>query len=210
MSFLDALKKNLTPEMYAQVTDALGDDFDYDLVPRTRLNKVIAQRNTLRDQLAGLSGEPGSTPKPPKADPDDPEVLPGKPVDTAALEQKYKDQADEAIRGVKMQYAALSKLREAGVVDPEMVWSSSVLDKTKITMDEHDKITGMDEMLTQLKTDKAYLFKQTTPPAGTGKDGGTQFEGVTTRDAFLKLDVAQQIAFKQANPEIFKKFMKGE
>ena len=77
-------------------------------------------------------------------------------------------------------------------------------------MDEHDKITGMDEMITQLKTDKAYLFKQATPPAGTGKDGGTQFEGVTTRDAFLKLDVAQQIAFKQANPEIFKKFMKGE
>lgn len=203
MSFLDALKKSLTPEMYAQVTDALGDDFDFDLVPRTRLNKVIAQRNTLRDQIAGLSGEP----KPPKADPDEPDVP---PVDTAALEQKYKNQADEAIRGVKMQYAALSKLREAGVVDPEMVWSSSVLDKTKITMDEHDKIAGMDEMITQLKTDKAYLFKQTTPPAGTGKDGGTQFEGVTTRDAFLKLDVAQQIAFKQANPEIFKKFMKGE
>lgn len=206
MSFLDALKKNLTPELYAQVTDALGDDFDFDLVPRTRLNKVIAQRNTLRDQLASLSGEP----KPSKVEPDDSDVPPSQPVDTTALEQKYKNQADEAIRGVKMQYAALSKLREAGVVDPEMVWSSSVLDKTKITMDEHDKITGMDEMLNQLKIDKAYLFKQTTPPAGTGKDGGTPFEGVTTRDSFLKLDVAQQIAFKQANPEIFKKFMKGE
>lgn len=210
MSFLDALKKSLTPEMYAQVTDALGDDFDYDLVPRTRLNKVIAQRNTLRDQLAGLGGEPGSTPKTPKADSDEPDVPDSKPVDTAALEQKYKNQAAEAIRGAMIQYAALLKLREAGVVDPEMVWSSNVLDKTKITMDEHDKITGMDEMLTQLKTDKAYLFNQTTPPAGTGKDGGAQFEGVTTRDAFLKLDVAQQIAFKQANPEIFKKFMKGE
>lgn len=207
MSFLDSLKKNLTPEMYAQVTDALGDDFDFDLVPRTRLNKVIAQRNTLRDQLAGLGGEPGSTPKPPKADPEEPEEP---PVDTSALEQKYKNQAAEAIRGAMIQYAALLKLREAGVVDPEMVWSSNVLDKTKITMDEHDKITGMDEMLAQLKTDKAYLFNQTTPPAGTGKDGGTPFEGVTTRDAFLKLDVAQQIAFKQANPEIFKKFMKGE
>lgn len=210
MSFLDSLKKNLTPEMYAQVTDALGDDFDFDLVPRTRLNKVIAQRNTLRDQLAGLGGEPGSTSKTPKADPEDSDVPPSKPIDTAALEQKYKNQAAEAIRGAMIQYAALLKLREAGVVDPEMVWSSNVLDKTKIKMDEHDKITGMDEMLTQLKTDKAYLFNQTPPPAGTGKDGGTQFEGVTTRDAFLKLDVAQQIAFKQANPEIFKKFMKGE
>nr|DAM75438.1 MAG TPA: minor structural protein [Caudoviricetes sp.] len=210
MSFLDSLKKNLTPEMYAQVTDALGDDFDFDLVPRTRLNKVIAQRNTLRDQLAGLGGEPGSTPKTPKADPEEPDVPPSNPIDTAALEQKYKNQAAEAIRGAMIQYAALLKLREAGVVDPEMVWSSNVLDKAKIKMDEHDKITGMDEMLAQLKTDKAYLFNQTTPPAGTGKDGGTQFEGVTTRDAFLKLDVAQQIAFKQANPEIFKKFMKGE
>ena len=48
MSFLDTLRKNLTPELFTQVTDQLGDDFDFDLVPRSRLNKVIKQRNALR------------------------------------------------------------------------------------------------------------------------------------------------------------------
>ena len=43
-----------------------------------------------------------------------------------------------------------------------------------------------------------------------GSIAGSLFGGAKARDAFLKLDVAQQIAFKQANPEIFKKFMKGE
>ena len=52
MSLYDTLRKCLTPEQFTTVTDALGDDFDYDMVPRSRLNKVIKQRNELRDQLA--------------------------------------------------------------------------------------------------------------------------------------------------------------
>ena len=53
MSLYDTLRKSLTPELFTQVTDALGDDFDYDVVPRSRLNKVIKQRNDLRNQFAG-------------------------------------------------------------------------------------------------------------------------------------------------------------
>ena len=75
MSIIERLKKNLSPEQYTAVMDALGDDFDFDLVPRARLNKVISQRNTLREQLAsglqtdgddgddGEGNEPKGTPK---------------------------------------------------------------------------------------------------------------------------------------------------
>ena len=55
MSLYDSLRKALTPELFTQVTDALGDDFDYDVVPRARLNKVIKQRNELREELSGGS-----------------------------------------------------------------------------------------------------------------------------------------------------------
>ena len=47
MTFLETLRKNLTPEQLTAVQDAVGDDFDWDLVPRSRLNKVIKQRNEL-------------------------------------------------------------------------------------------------------------------------------------------------------------------
>ena len=49
MSFQDTLRKSLTPELYTSVIDQLGDDFDFDLVPRARVYQVIKQRNTLRE-----------------------------------------------------------------------------------------------------------------------------------------------------------------
>ena len=213
MSLYDSLRKALTPELFTQVTDALGDDFDYDVVPRARLNKVIKQRNELRDQLAGNTQAQRGTSK---TDEDDDELNTGKsadnkPVNVAELKAQWQKEQDAAVKAVRLQYAALEKLRAANVIDPELIWSSNVLDKSKIDLDDKGQVTGMDDMLTQLQKDKAHLFKKASDgvPGGTGKDGGDDGKGgsVTTREEFLKLPIDKQIAFKQANPEVFKTFM---
>lgn len=213
MSLYDSLRKALTPELFTQVTDALGDDFDYDVVPRARLNKVIKQRNELRDQLAGNTQAQRGTSK---TDEDDDELNTGKPADNkpvnvAELKAQWQKEQDAAVKAVRLQYAALEKLRAANVIDPELIWSSNVLDKSKIDLDDKGQVTGMDDMLTQLQKDKAHLFKKATDgvPGGTGKEGGDDGKGgsVTTREEFLKLPIDKQIAFKQANPEVFKTFM---
>ena len=213
MSLYDSLRKALTPELFTQVTDALGDDFDYDVVPRARLNKVIKQRNELRDQLAGNTQTQRGTSK---TDEDDDELNTGKsadnkPVNVAELKAQWQKEQDAAVKAVRLQYAALEKLRAANVIDPELIWSSNVLDKSKIDLDDKGQVTGMDDMLTQLQKDKAQLFKKVSDgvPGGTGKDGGDEDKGgsVTTREEFLKLPIDKQIAFKQANPEVFKTFM---
>lgn len=213
MSLYDSLRKALTPELFTQVTDALGDDFDYDVVPRARLNKVIKQRNDLRDQLAGNTQAQRGTSK---TDEDDDELNTGKsaeskPVNVAELRAQWQKEQDAAVKAVRIQYAALEKLRAANVIDPELIWSSNVLDKSKIDLDDKGQITGMDDMLTQLQKDKAHLFKKATDgvPGGTGKESGDEDKGgsVTTREEFLKLPIDKQIAFKQANPEVFKTFM---
>lgn len=213
MSLYDSLRKALTPELFTQVTDALGDDFDYDVVPRARLNKVIKQRNELRDQIAGnTQAQRGAS----KADEDDDELntdkpADNKPVNVAELKAQWQKEQDAAVKAVRLQYAALEKLRVANVIDPELIWSSSVLDKSKIDLDDKGQVTGLDDMLTQLQKDKAHLFKKATDgvPGGTGKEGGDEGKGgsVTTREEFLKLPIDKQIAFKQANPEVFKTFM---
>nr|DAT41455.1 MAG TPA: minor structural protein [Caudoviricetes sp.] len=214
MSLYDSLRKALTPELFTQVTDALGDDFDYDVVPRARLNKVIKQRNELRDQLAGNTqtqrNANGSN-----EDGDDGEGLRGNnsasQVNIDELKAQWQKEQDAAVKAVRLQYAALEKLRAANVIDPELIWSSSVLDKSKIDLDDKGQVTGLDDMLTQLQKDKAHLFKKATDgvPGGTGKEGGDDDKGggVTTREEFLKLPIDKQIAFKQANPEVFKTFM---
>ena len=213
MSLYDSLRKALTPELFTQVTDALGDDFDYDVVPRARLNKVIKQRNELRDQLAGNTQAQRGTSK---TDEDDDELNTGKsaeskPVNVAELRAQWQKEQDAAVKAVRIQYAALEKLRAANVIDPELIWSSNVLDKSKIDLDDKGQVTGMDDMLTQLQKDKAHLFKKATDgvPGGTGKESGDEGKGgsVTTREEFLKLPIDKQIAFKQANPEVFKTFM---
>ena len=203
MSFQDTLRKSLTPELYTSVIDQLGDDFDFDLVPRARLNQVIKQRNTLREQLAENPQARGAGKK--GEDEEDDEG-----IDIEKLQKQWKAQSDQAVQEVKIQYAALDKLRAAEVIDPELVWSSNVLNKKALKLDDEGALTGLDEQIENLKKNKTHLFKQAKqdPDAGTGKEGGE--EGgtkVTTKEEFLKLDVDKQIAFKKANPEIFKTFM---
>lgn len=215
MSLYDTLRKNLTPELFTTVTDALGDDFDYDMVPRARLNKVIKQRNDLRDQLAGSPQLPGGKNKGSGEDDDDDNFqMPGKgkkeEVDVEELKKQWQAEQTKAVNEVKVQYAALEKLRAANVIDPELIWSSNILDKTKITLDDSGKLTGLDEQLTQLQKDKTHLFNKADKdvPGGTGKDGGNDSGGqVTTKEDFLKLSIEDQLKFKQSNPEAFKTFL---
>ena len=134
MSLLDTLRKNLTPEMFTQVTDQLGDDFDYDLVPRSRLNKAIKQRNSLREQLAEVSQLQGGSTKHTDEDDDDELDLPGKKkeVDVKALEAEWQRKQTEAVTAVKIQYAALEKLRAANAIDAELIWNAGIIDKSKL------------------------------------------------------------------------------
>lgn len=212
MSFLETLRKNLTPEQFTAVTDSLGDDFDYDLVPRSRLNKVIGQRNDLRDQLAGgaqpVASVVESSPNP--AAPATTSTSPAPAVDVEALKQQWKQEQDAAVAAVKIQYAALDKLRAANAIDADLIWNAGLLDTTKLTLSDDGKaVTGLDEQIAGLTTAKPHLFTQAVP-SGTGKSGGTDdFGSVKTKDEFLKLPMDKQVAFKKANPTLFQSFLNG-
>lgn len=210
MTLLETLRRNLTPEQFTSVQDAVGDDFDWDLVPRSRLNRVIKQRNQLREQLAGGSQSQSSDPVD-NEDDDDPKGGVQKPVDVKELEKQWQKKQDDAVQAVKIQYAALDKLRAANAIDAELIWNGNLIDRSKLVLDANGTLTGMDELITELQKSKAHLFTQKSKtddvPGGTGKEGGDPFKGVTTREAFLKLSADQQIAFKQANPTLFKQFL---
>lgn len=208
MSLYDTLRKNLTPELFTQVTDSLGDDFDYDLVPRSRLNKVIAQRNELRKKLAGET-QPQDNPDNGDEEPDDTPANPPTGVDEAALRKQLEAEKVKAVQDVKIQYAALDKLRAAGAVDAELIYNGGLIDKDKVKIDANGSITGLDEAIADLQKNKAHLFKKAGDdvPPGTGKSGDEEIKGVATKEQFLQLSADKQIAFKQANPELFKTFV---
>jgi hypothetical protein len=214
MSLLETFRKSLTPEQFTMVQDAVGDDFDWDMVPRSRLNKVIKQRNELREKLTGNSQPQGAGSASSNEDDDTRDDAPAggqPPVDIKKLEKEWKEQQDKAVRDVKIQYAALEKLRAAKAIDAELIWKAGVIDRTKLSLDDTGALVGLDDIIADLQKSKAHLFMKGTDdaPAGTGKDGGDPFKGVTTKEEFLKLDADKQIAFKQANPALFKQFLQS-
>ena len=128
--------------------------------------------------------------------------------------EREEARQDKAVQDVKIQFAALDKLRAANAIDAELIWNGNLIDRTKLALDANGALTGMDEILADLQKNKAHLFKAADEgkggaPAGTGKDGGDPFKGVTTKEEFLKLDADKQIAFKQANPALFKQFLQS-
>lgn len=214
MSLLDTLKKNLSPEVLSQVQDALGDDFNYDVVPRSRLNKVIQQRDEARRQLAGAgnNGQGGD-------DGDDGDNGSGNgagsgksftQADIDAAVQAEKDRSAEAMKTLRMNHAVLAKLQEQNFVDPNLILSAGLIDITKVTLDDNGVITGgLDDQLSSLAEARPYLKNDSNGgQRGTGKQGGSdEFGSVTSKEEFLKLSYEKQLEFKKANPEVFKGFL---
>ena len=217
MSLLDTLKKNLSPEVFSAVQDALGDDFNYDVVPRSRLNKVIQQRDEARRQLngAGSSGQGD--------DGDDGEGsgsgagsgagAAGKgftQADIDAAVQAVKDAHEKELKQLRMNHAVLAKLQEQNFVDPNLILSAGLIDTTKVTLDDNGVITGgLDDQLSSLAEARPYLKNVSNGgQRGTGKQGGSdEFGSVTSKEEFLKLSYEKQLEFKKANPEVFKGFI---
>lgn len=187
MSFKDTLQKNLTPEMFSSVCDALGDDFDFDMVPRSRLNKVIGQRNELRKSLS----KPLNTKKDDDDDDGDDGASTGEEVTYTEKEVKklLKDKDDEqlkAITSLKKQNVALEKLRANNAVDPETILKSGLLDLDKCEFGKDGTLSGIDDAIKSLVKDKAYFFKASdSHERGTGKDGEGDGDSDTALDNAL-------------------------
>lgn len=214
MSLLDTLKKNLTPEQLSAVQDALGDDFNYDVVPRSRLNKVIQQRDEARRQLGqgnssegegdgtgdgGSGNGAGST---------NAKGFTQEDIDAAV--QAVQDAHAEELKQLRMNHAVLAKLQEQNFVDPNLILSAGLIDTTKVTLDDNGVITGgLDDQLSSLAEARPYLKNVSNGgQRGTGKQGGSdEFGSVTSKEEFLKLSYDKQLEFKKANPEVFKGFL---
>lgn len=225
MSMLDDLRKKLDSETLAKVTDALGDDFNWDLVPRSRLNKVVAQRNEARSELEKYQ-QNNSNPDEDDGDDSDVELPRGgkakqqksKAQPGSGLTQKDLDDAvaaakaegEKQMKELQMRYAITAKLQAENFADPELVLSAGLIDFTKIKTDDKGVITeGLDDQIKAVASAKPFLVGKGSggAPKGTGKDGNTDFSAITTRDEFMKLSTDKQIEFKQANPDVFKNFM---
>lgn len=164
MAFLDTLKKALKPETLEIVLTEVGEDFDWSVVPYSRFQKVIGERNSLKDQLAVAD----------TASDKDPAIqFTQKDIDTAlkAKETELQVNFTKETTAMKVRDAALLKLREAGAVDAEILYDSSKFSKEKLKLSDTGNLEGIAEVIKSWQTDRPALFTDHVP-GGTGKLGG--------------------------------------
>lgn len=190
MSLKDILKKNLSSEMFTSVCDSLGDDFDYDVVPRSRLNKVIAQRNDLRAKINAsaintVDDDDDDDDNNDSKDDGLKDVIPTKDYKKAikALEQKYSSE----ITNLKKQNVALDKLRAKNAIDPETVLKSGLLNLDSMELGEDGTLKGVDDAIDNLIKEKAYFFSSgdSDHDKGTGKNSKDDKGGDSALDTKL-------------------------
>lgn len=105
--------------------------------------------------------------------------------------------ANAKIQEMTVNQQLMTKLTPLGVVDLD--GALKLIDRSKIAVDDSGNVTGVDEAIEALKTDKAYLFNAnggTQPKLGAPSNGQTPPNGAPMK---FKRSQLQDPAFYKAN-----------
>ena len=165
------LKDILGDDLYKQVKEKLGDtevivvDPNDPMVPKRRLDEVIAERNRYKEMVEERDSQLADL----KTWAKDNEVL---KAQIAELQAKNKQVTEDYEKQLKDQRFAFAIERAVAKADARNVKAVvALLDKTKISLDGENLI-GFDEQVAALKESDPYLFGvelKGRVPEGTGK-----------------------------------------
>ena len=190
MGLYDDLKKNLDPETLAKVTEQMGEEYDFNQVPYSRLQKVIRERNELRDKVntnasnsdhdeyeQNASGQQNQQGQGQAQNQQQPAGLTQADLQKAIAKatKEVQAKADKQIAAMQLRSAALLQLRDANCIDPEVLYDSVRIDKSLLSLDATGKVEGLTEQIETLeKASPAYFGAASDRDVtkGTGKTGG--------------------------------------
>lgn len=177
MTLLEKLREKLGQELAGQVEDAVGDDFDWDFVPRARLNKVIGQRNTAQSKLQAYLDKQSSNAE---GDDDDDDISNAE-GNNGNTETRRHNKANEVnidelnaqhqkdLANVAKRYAVLDLIRAKGALDPKLVLGQ--LDLDKMNLKEDDTLEGFDEQFNPWAESHGYMFQNSNSNSDNSNDG---------------------------------------
>ena len=170
------LKDILGDDLYKQVKEKLGDtevtvvDSNDPMVPKRRLDEVIAERNRYKEQVEERDSQLAGL----KTGAKDNEDLKAQIAD---LQAKNKQATEDYEKQLKDQRFAFAVERAVAKADARNVKAVvALLDASKISLDG-ENLLGFDEQVAALKKSDPFLFGidlKGRTPEGTGKPPQTQ------------------------------------
>jgi len=172
---METLKEKLGEELYKQVTEKLGDtklmiDDGQEHIPKSRLDEVIKQRDTAKEELV----KTGEKIKEFATLVENNKELSEKVKTLNTDIETSKTDYDAKVEKMNFNHSLESAIRKTGALNIKSVIAN--IDTSKITLDgEHFK--GLDDQIKSIKESDPYLFGKSinkgSPPPGTN-DGDIQ------------------------------------
>lgn len=105
-------------------------------------------------------------------------------------------QLETRLQTMSLDQALTAALVKESVIDLD--GALKLVDRSKLSVDDNGQVSGVEDALTALKTDKSYLFKEggNAPTLGAPSNGGTQ---PNSAPAKFKRSQLQDPAFYKAN-----------
>lgn len=146
-----------------KIADASGDELK-SYIPKTHFDEVNTAKKALEDdnkkkdkQIEDIKKNAGDNEELKKQI----ETLQG---ENKAAKEKYETELKDMQISNAIKLAVSDKAQDADLV-------AGLFDKSKLILSDDGKVTGLDEQLTALKKDKAFLFKEEKPAEPESKPG---------------------------------------
>lgn len=165
------LKELLGEDLYDQVKERIGTteiivvDPDNPMVPKRRLDEVIAERNRYKEQVEERDSQLADL----KTWAKDNEVLKAQIADLQAKNKQATEDYEKQLKDQRFAFAIERAVAKADARNVKAV--TALLDKTKISLDG-ENLLGFDEQIAALRESDPYLFGvelKGRVPEGTGK-----------------------------------------
>lgn len=165
------LKDILGDDLYKQVKEKLGDtevtvvDSNDPMVPKRRLDEVIAERNRYKEQVEERDSQLASL----KTGAKDNEVLKAQIADLQAKNKQATEDYEKQLKDQRFAFAVERAVAQADARNVKAV--VALLDASKISLDG-ENLLGFDEQIAALKKSDPFLFGvdlKGRMPEGTGK-----------------------------------------
>lgn len=173
------------------------------VVPKTRLDEVIAERDNAKTSNADLLKQLGALQK--------------ETGDVQSLKDKIKELEDGAKESEKTHAAEIQSLKINNAVDTALMNAKALnakavkalLNLEKAELDAEGNVKGLDEQIKALQTaeDSKFMFGSSAPimkGAKTGESGNEDGDKGMTKEQFRKLSPADRYNYSITNPNEYK------
>jgi hypothetical protein len=178
------------------------------VVPKTRLDEVIAERDNAKTSNADLLKQLGALQK--------------ETGDVQSLKDKIKELEDGAKEAEKTHAAEIQNLRINNAVDTALMNAKALnakavkalLNLDKAELDADGNVKGLADQIKALQTaeDSKFLFGSSAPTmkgAKIGESGNDDGDKGMTKEQFRKLSPAERYQYSISNPNEYKNLYGG-